>query len=485
MGKRLAWIIPLPTAGSGGIRTIFAYARALQAKGYENDFYILAEDHSRTIDVEEVSLKVKEWFSFDAKIMLAASVPNNYDAIIATFWKTAYFANVQDVERKVYFIQDFEPWMYPKGDEYIAARRSYSLGLFPITIGKWLSAKIASVSKIPSVPHTIFGVDLNTYHPIEGAEKEEAVCAILQPGKFWRLPSFVEEALYMLSQLRPQLTIYTFGSNDPSPFLDGPSFRHLGIISPEELNELYNICQCGICLSCSNPSRISFEMMASGLPAIELKSETTSIDFPQKAMTFCDPIPSALTERIEWVLDHPEERDAMSSAGIKHMSSQSLDIEASMFVDGIERIMAENVFPDERDPIADMETSLYKSRYDRLLMECSPLNAQEVSVEVYLYDKAADGIKVFVWSKEDQSDLHEVWLPCITEGRFAGKIPLPFCDVLTQVHLHFYSAASDLPDVFLRGISKGVRNSNMSGQTRWTEAISIPGGKICICDTVS
>lgn len=52
-----------------------------------------------------------------------------------------------------------------------------------------------------------------------------------------------------------------------------------------ELNNLYNKHKVGIIFSDTNPSRLGFEMYASGLQVIEYDSEFTKYDMPNNIFT--------------------------------------------------------------------------------------------------------------------------------------------------------------------------------------------------------
>ncbi len=489
MDRRIAWIIPLPSAGSGGLRTIFAHAEELNRRGCTNDFFILAGDYGCTIDMNAVAESIRSWFSAEVNVQMATSIPKDYDAVVATLWTTAYFASIQDISRKIYFIQGYEPWIYPLGDNYLEAKNSYRLGLHPITIGRWLSEKIADEIGRASVPHTIFGADLHTYRPLPGSERERAVCAIYQPDKSWRLPSLIEKALYILSTLHPDITIYTFGSSEQSSILKECNCIHLGIVSPRELNELYNKCLCGICLSCSNPSRLAFEMMAAGLPAIELRGEMTSLDLPQDAVTFCDASPHSLVESITDLIDHPEKRDRMSRTGIEYMQARPIEKENSMFADQVLRYLQEDIEEPEKmhkkdEVMSQLERCAYRARYDQLLFDCMPLSAKTIRMEAWIDDAQTERVKVFVWGREDQGDMHESYLTCISSGRFCGNVSLPVCQGVTNLHFHLYKIQPGAPESFLYGFDKEIDNmSKMPRKKLWHEKMNIREGILEVSQT--
>lgn len=100
------------------------------------------------------------------------------------------------------------------------------------------------------------------------------MCAIYQPEKGRRVAPLLVEAIRVALELDPSLTFYLYGSDAPVPISDHRVVS-LGLISTDECRELYWRCKCGVSLSISNPSRIPFEMMACGLPVIDLYRRTT------------------------------------------------------------------------------------------------------------------------------------------------------------------------------------------------------------------
>lgn len=472
---KIAWVIPLPTAGSGGLRTIFSNARALEKQGCACKFFIIADDYESVFDEDVIRSNIEEWFSYKADIELAVSIPSTFDAVIATFWKTARFASLQPVKDKFYFIQDYEPWFYPMGDDHLEAQMSYRLGLVPITIGKWLARKISEASDEPDVSHCDFGADLTIYHPIEPQPaKENAICAILQPGKHWRLPHFVQQALYIISILRPDVTIYTYGSNAFPEILKRDNIIDLGIISPPELNKLYNSCLCGICLSCSNPSRIPFEMMAAGLPVIELSGENTSLDLPNDAVIFTDRTPEALARTTIDLLDSPQKRESLAQCGMSYMAHYPKEVETSVFANTILKHISmqheQRAYGTCQDTYQMLATEEYARRYDLLLEGCTPLRARNVSLRAHNIGDSPDHLKVYAWSMQGQEDMQISLLEEDGEATYAGSLALPACDSLTRVHFHIYEIDSEGREVFFAGFDREIDNSNPCSRA-WHESI--------------
>ena len=160
------------------------------------------------------------------------------------------------------------------------------------------------------------------------AEKENAICFIFQPEKPRRCSQIGISALRIIKKMRPDVNIYLYGSNaNPSRhFIDVPkNMKNLGIISPNECNALYNKCCVGLCLSSSNPSRVPFEMMASGLPVVDLFLENNLYDMPDSSISLAEPTPEAIATAIVEILDKKDKQKAMSKAGVDFMSQFPID----------------------------------------------------------------------------------------------------------------------------------------------------------------
>jgi hypothetical protein len=99
----------------------------------------------------------------------------------------------------------------------------------------------------------------------------------------------------------------------------------LGIISVDECNKLYNKCKVGLCLSASNPSRIPFEMMAAGLPVVELYRENNLYDLPDGGVCLAESSPAGIAYTLLKLLGDESKLKAMSSTGYKYMKDYPLE----------------------------------------------------------------------------------------------------------------------------------------------------------------
>ena len=332
---RIAWLIPWFSTGSGGHRTIFSNINKLVEHGYQCDAYIQSPKNEYPKEIYE--RLVEGYGEFKGDVFSGYSLADKkYDMIFATGWDTAAPVSKTKIKNKMYFIQDFEPWFFPMGSEYLTAEDSYRLDLKGITIGKWLSEKIAS--EYPMQTNFFnFCADLDIYKKLDTVKKEDAICLIFQPGKPRRCDRIALKALQVVQSIRPKTKIYLYGSMAKT--IHGLNVTHLGEISTEKCNELYNKCSVGVCMSASNPSRIPFEMMAAGLPVVELYHENNLYDFPEDGCLLALPTPESIATAILELLDNKNLRESMSEAGNNYMKNYPIKKGYDQFIEYVDRIM--------------------------------------------------------------------------------------------------------------------------------------------------
>ena len=365
---RAAWVLPSLIEGSGGHRTILQNVQYLIRKGYECDVYV--EDKGEVKNSEELRRQAETLFGkHDCRFILGYDIQGEYDIIFATAWFTAKV--VRDCNSKAvkaYFIQDFEALFNPMGDGYILACNSYGYGLKPVTIGRWLSHKMQTEYRTPS-RYFDFCADRRIYRPLPEAKKEHAICFVYQPDKPRRCSVLGIEALGIVKFLRPDVKIYLYGSN----IKGNVWFEHenLGIIPLEKCNALYNKCEVGLCISSSNPSRIPFEMMAAGLPVVDLYMENNFYDMPNEGVRLAHTTPESIAQALIEILDHKETAAEMSEAGKRYMADKDLEHGFEQFYAAVSDMAA------RREP---SEPAVYDRSYTR----------PPVSADVVMDEKLAE-----------------------------------------------------------------------------------------------
>lgn len=448
--------------GSGGFRTILQNASALEKRGHKSDLFIYP---TCPFDLQQITHDIQRSFGYEfSNIKPVSEISNDYDVVFATFWPTAYMAKALDIKTKLYLCQDFEPWFYPMGDSFIDAENTYKLGLQHVCLGKWLSQKIDSKSKTNSV-HYEFGVDLNVYHPIKDSKKEHAICAIFQPEKPRRLTDLLLDTVRLLNGLDPTLKIYLYGSTGNEEKLSDLNVEYLGILTTDQCNQLYNKCKVGISLSCTNPSRIPFEMMASGLPVVELDRENNRMDLPENAVHFSECDPQNMAENIIGLLASNSALDSLSSHGITYMQQHGLEEEESGFISCFETACAQAGGHNESDAQNAMviDEPFNHGTFERtkqLCQEFASIHAKRLRISIGGIPKEANILKVFIWSKPNQEDMIYREIKASWRRDFSEMFDLPLVDTPTLFHIHFYEVINET-DVFIGGIQQTFLSSNI------------------------
>lgn len=339
--KRVAILCSPPFPGSGGHRTIIQNINALVAAGYDCDlYYDYCLDLSGCNEANARAYTESCCGECGAEILIGKQLRTSYDLVLATVWDSAKDASLTECPHKAYFIQDYEPWFYPMGDERLAAEQTYRYGLTPITIGRWLAHTMETKYGTPAL-HFDFCADLSVYHPLPDTSRRHAVCAVYQPGKPRRCSRLLLAALRRLKELDPDAEILLYGSNEQ----DGaeqtiPGAENLHVLPVEELNRLYNSCAVGLSISSSNPSRIPFEMLAAGLPVVELEVENNQFDFPKDGITLAQPDAEQLAQAIYSLLSQPEKARRAGDAGALYMKDYPLQKGFQQFVQAVEALLS-------------------------------------------------------------------------------------------------------------------------------------------------
>lgn len=395
MGKskgKIAWIGVDFGVGSGGFRTIVQNINYLADKGYECDLYI---EGAKETSEELKQRIIRDFSEIKANVHPGKTIKKKYDMVVATYYDTVKYVSELDIKHKVYFVQDYEPWFFPACEQFINAEDSYKMGLTSITIGKWLSYRLEKhFPDQPKPEYFNFCADLDVYRPIKGAEKENAICAILQPEKPRRCTLMELKALQIVKKMRPETKIYVYGS--PVCKTENLEAEHLGIIPVNECNQLYNKCLVGLCLSASNTSRIPFEMMAAGLPVVELYRDNNLYDLPEDGVLLAEPNAEALATAIIKLLDDAKLRERMSIGGEKYMREFPLEVGFEQFANAIDRIlgnknnrrgMIEKIY--KREPIRAGSIGIF----DLPEVKLTPYTKQEVNAQLGLKKRIIGKVK--------------------------------------------------------------------------------------------
>jgi glycosyltransferase involved in cell wall biosynthesis len=258
------------------------------------------------------------------------------DVVLATGWQTVARALLlSGVKARAYLVQDHEPDFYPASAERLFAEETYRQGLHCIAASPWLAELLRSRYKA-SATHFDLAVDHEIYHPGDEPKRDDLVVFYARAVTPRRAVPLGLIALAELSRRRPDVEIALFGEDRP---LDVP-FKHtnLGVLSGQELAALYRRATVGMVFSLTNPSLIGLEMMACGLPCVELASESMVASFGHNGpLRLAEPEPSAACSALELLLDDGALQARLAAAGPALMSERTWLGAAGQLQDALRR----------------------------------------------------------------------------------------------------------------------------------------------------
>lgn len=256
----ISWIMS-PPSGGGGHQNIFRFIDFLDQEGYSNHVYLYSTFDDMTIEQAQKNVsaysraKKLTFHYFDGSI-----VPS--DIVFATGWETAYpVFNLKTDAHKMYFVQDFEPYFYPVGTDYILAENTYKFGFSAVTAGGWLEKKLANDYNMQTASYS-FGAELSNYKfTNDGARK--SIFFYARPVTERRGFDLGIMALEIFHKKMPDYTIHMAGWDVSEWDVPFPYVNH-GAVAIDDLPELYNKSAAALVLSLTNMSLLPLELLACG-----------------------------------------------------------------------------------------------------------------------------------------------------------------------------------------------------------------------------
>lgn len=147
--------------GSGGHTTCFRMVEALEEAGHQCVVHVYDRYQSH-VNVHAQVIR-KHWPALKARIVDARAGLEPADAYVATSWDSAHVIGRRGSVpgRRLYFVQDYEPYFYPHGSEYTLADDTYRFGFRTIALGGMVAERLRATHRIPD--RILFGTDLSIY----------------------------------------------------------------------------------------------------------------------------------------------------------------------------------------------------------------------------------------------------------------------------------------------------------------------------------
>ncbi len=195
---------------------------------------------------------------------------------MATGWQTVHrVLRLPGARARAYLVQDHEPEFFGTSAERTWSEQTYGLGLHCICASPWLAALMRERYGASATAFDL-GVDHDAYKPWSVHRRDDLVLLYARAVTPRRAVPLGLLALEELHRRRPGVELMLFGDSTPvaAPF----PHRHLGVLDREGLAHAYNSATVGVVLSTTNPSLVPTEMLACGLPVVDLASDAMVAD---------------------------------------------------------------------------------------------------------------------------------------------------------------------------------------------------------------
>ena len=338
---RIAMVIPPFSRGSGGHSLLLQILVRLERRGHVcsvwlHDYF----DQLRHVPPGKLRRDIQEFFApINGPVYNGFDDWHGADVVLATGWQTAHPVLLLDrCFGKLYVVNDHEPEFYATSAESVLAADTYRHGLHCVAGSPWLRDLL--VDRYGASAEAFeYGVDHDIYRPRPVGRRTDTVVYYAR----WETPRrAVPIGLMALAELhrrRPDVRIALFGSGLPTQ----TPFPHveLGILDPLELSWLYSEATAGLCLSLTNFSLIPKEMMACGLPCVEVAGASAESIFGRSGpLELAELNPLAIADALERLLSDRERWEFRSRAGLEFVQVHTWDRAADQVESAIRHTLA-------------------------------------------------------------------------------------------------------------------------------------------------
>jgi glycosyltransferase involved in cell wall biosynthesis len=315
---RIAVVVPQFRRGSGGHRAIADLVRGLEHRGHACSLWISDEEgRHRGQSHEQVAAAFADCFGATRGPVHAGFERwSAVDVVVATGWQTVpRVLLLEHARARAYLVLDHEPEFYATSAERAWAAWTYAQGLHAIAASAWLAGLVRERYGATAGSFE-FGIDHDTYRPQDVRRRDDRILFYARAVTARRAVPLGLLALAELHRRRPGVAIALFG--ETRPLRPGFPVENLGVLEPAALARAYGEATVGVVLSMTNPSLIGPEMLACGLPVVELDAEAMRAGFGAGGPLLLAPLdPVGLADAIEELLDDPAQRARRAQQGVQ------------------------------------------------------------------------------------------------------------------------------------------------------------------------
>lgn len=272
--RRLNWVIPRFSKGGGGHTTIFRTARTLARLGWQSVFWLLD-----TTTEADVAQQAQEYLlHFPTSRVSFKALDDSFEALthevlIATAWQsvTATLDNRQPNAR-LYFVQDNEPLFNSAGTDSIRAEWTYRQGFDFVCAGRWLQQMVSAYPGRNMSFELCAEPQFSARDP-QLTEREVLAAVYIRTHTSRRCSDLMLDVAGRLAAAG-QGQVLIFGDDSRNLKLP-PGVLNMGILSSQQMADLFARSRFGLVASATNYSILPVEMAASGLIVCQPESLST------------------------------------------------------------------------------------------------------------------------------------------------------------------------------------------------------------------
>ncbi len=333
---RIAMVIPTFSPGSGGHTTLFQILTRLERRGHVCSVW-LHDYFGRASAVRPGKLRhdIREHFApFEGAAYNSFDAWHGADLVIATGWETVHpVLGLPNCYGRAYIVNDHEPEFFGTSVERLLAEDTYRRGLHCIAASPWLRDLLRDRYGASADAFTL-GVDHHIYRPQPVTRQADTVIYYARHVTPRRAVPLGLVALEELHRRRPDVRIVLFGTEHR--IHTAFPYEHAGVLRREELAQLYSAATVGLCLSLTNFSLMPKEMLACGLPCVELAGfSAESIFGADGAIELAELDPARIADALDHLLEDRELWEQRSRQGMEFVASHTWErttdeVEASL-----------------------------------------------------------------------------------------------------------------------------------------------------------
>lgn len=326
------WVMS-PPSGGGGHQNIFRFIEHLDSLGHKNNIYIYSTQDNMTLS--QVKENVAAYCSAQNLTFKRYGAPmEEADVLFATGWETAYpVFNETTKARKMYFVQDFEPYFYPIGTNYILAENTYRFGFHGITAGGFLAKKLSSEYGMKCDAYD-FAADAELYTITNESPRKE-VFFYARPVTERRGFDLGIMALEIFHKAMPDYTINLAGWDVSDYDIPFPYVNHKAM-QLSELSALYNRCAAALVVSLTNMSLLPLELIACGTIPVVNDGPNNKLVSDNPYIAYAEASPASLADGLIDVVSRKNLR-VYSKKAAKSIDTDGWTASKNIFVDILER----------------------------------------------------------------------------------------------------------------------------------------------------